>query len=108
MGMVAEIGKTVLRQCPCQGVMNRQAAKSGIEDADVKMCQRKFSTGINSLLDCSICVCIIHWRFVETAKPAIRKPAGAATVSEGPTPGILRVNLQGQTEPVKWQIELGN
>ena len=78
--MVAQIGKTVLGQCLCQGVMNRQAAKSGIEDADMRMCQRKFSTIINSLPDCSICVYIIHYRFVETAKPVIRQPAGAAAV----------------------------
>jgi hypothetical protein len=44
MRMVAQIGETVLRQRLSQSVMNRQAAKSGIEDADVKMYQRKFST----------------------------------------------------------------
>ena len=47
--------------------MNGQAAKSGIEDADVKMYQRKFSTIIHSLPDCSICVSTVHWRFVEPA-----------------------------------------
>jgi len=49
MGMVAQIGKTVLRECLSQGVMNRQAAESGIENADVRMYQRKFSTSLNSL-----------------------------------------------------------
>ena len=47
--MVAQIGKTVLRECLSQGVMNRQAAESGIENADVRMYQRKFSTSLNSL-----------------------------------------------------------
>jgi len=70
--MVAQIGKTVLRKCPCQGAMNRQAAKTGIEDADVRVYQRKFSTNLNSLRDGSTCAYIIHLPFVETAKPKIR------------------------------------
>jgi hypothetical protein len=37
MSMVAEIGEPVLRECLSQRAMNRQAAKSGIKDADVKM-----------------------------------------------------------------------
>ena len=72
--MVTQIGKTVPRQRLSQGLMNRQAAKSGIEDADVRMYQRGFSTIINSLPDCSICVYIIHLPFVETAKVTLFKP----------------------------------
>lgn len=58
--MVAQIGKTILRECLSQGVMHRQAAKSGIEDADVRVYQRKFSTNLNSLLDCSVCAYIMR------------------------------------------------
>jgi hypothetical protein len=38
----------------------------------------------------------------------VRASAGAATVKDSPAQGTLTVNLQGQNEPVKWQIDFAN
>jgi len=39
---------------------------------------------------------------------SVHASAGAATAREGSQPGLLMVKLEGQSQPVKWQIDFAN